>query len=56
MPEEAPVTIAHLPLRSIPATTSAAVESNPKGVVMRGSRWMRAIVAVPGGSSNHENA
>jgi hypothetical protein len=35
MPEAPPVTIARLPVRSIPSTTSAAVVSNPKGVVMR---------------------
>ena len=40
MPEEPPVTIARLPLRSMPATTSAAVESNPNGV------WMRLGVVV----------
>jgi hypothetical protein len=35
MPDEAPVTIARLPERSMPAMTSAAVESNPDGVLMR---------------------
>jgi hypothetical protein len=35
MPEEEPVTIARLPLRSRLASTSAAVESNPNGVVTR---------------------
>src|SRR4051794_20447025 len=34
MPDEAPVTIARLPVRSMPATTSAAVERNPNWVVM----------------------
>ena len=35
MPEAPPVTMACLPVRSIPSTTSAAVECNPKGVVIR---------------------
>src|SRR3954463_6250655 len=35
IPDEAPVTIAVLPVRSTPATTSAAVDSGPNGVVMR---------------------
>ena len=35
MPDEPPVTIARLSLRSIPAITSAAVEVAPNGVVMR---------------------
>jgi hypothetical protein len=35
IPDEEPVTIARLPLRSIPASTSAAVDSNPNGVVIR---------------------
>src|SRR3954452_4763142 len=34
IPEAAPVTIARLPVRSIPSTTSAAVESKPKGVLI----------------------
>ena len=34
MPDEAPVTIARLPERSMPSITSAAVESNPKSVVI----------------------
>jgi len=34
IPDPAPVTIARLPVRSTPATTSAAVESNPNGVVI----------------------
>src|SRR3954463_13108290 len=37
IPEEAPVTIAVLPVRSTPAMTSAAVESGPNGVVTRSS-------------------
>ncbi len=35
MPDEAPVTIAVLPARSTPSMTSAAVDSNPNGVVTR---------------------
>src|SRR4051812_818972 len=35
MPDEAPVTIARLPVRSIPAATSAAVERKPNGVLIR---------------------
>lgn len=35
MPEEAPVTIMRLSDRSIPSSTFAAVDSAPKGVVMR---------------------
>ena len=35
IPDAPPVTIARFPERSIPATTSAAVESNPNGVVIR---------------------
>ena len=35
IPEVAPVTTARLPDRSIPLTTSAAVESKPNGVLMR---------------------
>src|SRR4051812_8530327 len=35
MPDDAPVTMARLPLRSMPATTSAAVERKPKGVLIR---------------------
>jgi hypothetical protein len=35
MPDEPPVTIARLPDRSMPASTSAAVESKPNGVVIR---------------------
>ena len=34
IPDEPPVTIARLPPRSMPAITSAAVESKPNGVVM----------------------
>ena len=37
IPDDAPVTIAVLPVRSTPAMTSAAVDSNPNGVVMRSS-------------------
>src|SRR4051812_33478790 len=35
IPDEAPVTIAVLPVRSTPAMTSAAVDSGPNGVVTR---------------------
>jgi hypothetical protein len=35
MPDDAPVTIARPPERSMPSTTSVAVDSNPNGVVMR---------------------
>ena len=35
IPDEAPVTIAVLPVRSTPSMTSAAVDSNPNGVVSR---------------------
>src|SRR4051812_29295897 len=35
IPEEAPVTIALRPVRSIPPATSAAVLEKPKGVLMR---------------------
>jgi hypothetical protein len=34
IPDEAPVTIARFPERSIPSTTSAAVDSKPKDVVI----------------------
>jgi hypothetical protein len=34
IPDEPPVTIARLPPRSMPAMTSAAVESKPNGVVI----------------------
>src|SRR4051812_26657880 len=37
IPDEAPVTIAVLPVRSTPAMTSAAVDSGPNGVVTRSS-------------------
>jgi hypothetical protein len=35
MPEAPPVTTARMPVRSMPSTTSAAVEVAPNGVVMR---------------------
>src|SRR3954453_2069274 len=35
IPDDAPVTMARLPDRSTPAMTSAAVDENPNGVVMR---------------------
>ena len=47
MPEEAPVTIADLPDRSTPAMTSAAVDSNPKGV--RTGSFMAKSTDVVGG-------
>src|SRR4051794_31897597 len=34
IPDDAPVTMARLPVRSMPATTSAAVEEKPNGVVI----------------------
>jgi hypothetical protein len=34
MPDAAPVTIARLPERAIPSTTSAAVECRPNGVTI----------------------
>src|SRR3954451_18615728 len=34
IPDDAPVTMARLPDRSMPATTSAAVEEKPNGVVI----------------------
>jgi len=52
MPDEAPVTIARLSLKSTPAMTSAAVESKSNGVLIRGAvvvstapRWTRDEVA-----------
>jgi hypothetical protein len=36
IPDDAPVTMARLPDRSTPSMTSAAVDVNPKGVVIRG--------------------
>src|SRR5215208_1538131 len=36
IPDDAPVTMARLPARSTPEMTSAAVDENPNGVVMRG--------------------
>ncbi len=41
MPDEPPVTTARLPVRSLPAATSAAVESKPKGV------WITVVVHRP---------
>src|SRR5258705_11678030 len=35
MPDEAPVTMARLPVSSMPVTTSAAVERKPNGVLIR---------------------
>ncbi len=34
IPDDAPVTMALLPVRSTPAMTSAAVDANPNGVVI----------------------
>jgi hypothetical protein len=54
MPEELPVTIARLPVRSTPATTSAALDSKPNGVVMRGATLNPAPAALLGaGSTAH---
>ena len=63
IPEAPPVTIARLPVRSMPATTSAAVDSKEKGVVMRVtlSSLRRAAAALkrslaPGCDSTQETA
>ena len=47
MPDEAPVTIARLPLRSIPAMTSAAVEWAPKQVVITAAGQGRRSLEKP---------
>ena len=55
MPEDAPVTMARRPERSMPATTSAAVDWCPNGVVTRGmiaSAWERSRDEDSGGVAN----
>jgi hypothetical protein len=45
IPDEAPVTIARFPDRSMPDNTSLAVESNPNGVVT--SEVVAVLVIAP---------
>ena len=61
MPDAPPVTIARRPVRSTPATTSAAVDSKPKGVVIGvvggiARSWrVEAVEAEPENSSRFDD-
>jgi hypothetical protein len=50
MPDEAPVTMARVPARSMPSMTCAAVDSKPNPVVMRVPS-MNVFSLVSGGNS-----